>query len=117
MFVIIADDQNGVRCALRLVLEQEADLELASEVINTTELLAQLSTVCPDLVLLDWELPGLTNLDLLARIRQVCPGVKIIALSGRPEACEQAAQAGIQGFVSKGDPPERLLDMVRVVLR
>lgn len=117
MFVILADDQYDVRCALRLILEQEADLELASEAANSTELLAQLGDACPDLLLLDWELPGLDVAELLATARQQCPDVKIIALSGRPEACEQAMQAGVPGFVSKGDPPERLLDAVRCVLR
>lgn len=117
MFVILADDQFDVRCALRLLLEQEADLELVSEAVNTFELLSQLSTACPDLVLLDWELPGLPVLDLLAGVQHICPDTRIIALSGRPEACEQAAQAGVPGFVSKGDPPERLLAVVRRVLR
>ena len=117
MFVILADDQFDVRCALRLLLEQEADLELVSEAVNTFELLSQLSTACPDLVLLDWELPGLPVLDLLAGVQRICPDTCIIALSGRPEACEQAAQAGVPGFVSKGDPPERLLAVVRRVLR
>lgn len=117
MFVILADDQFDVRCALRLLLEQEADLELVSEAVNTFELLSQLSTACPDLVLLDWELPGLPILDLLASVRRICPDTRIIALSGRPEACEQAAQAGVPGFVSKGDPPERLLAVVRRVMR
>lgn len=117
MFVILADDQFDVRCALRLLLEQEADLELVSEAVNTFELLSQLTTACPDLVLLDWELPGLPILDLLASVRRICPDTRIIALSGRPEACEQAAQAGVPGFVSKGDPPERLLAVVRRVMR
>ncbi len=117
MFVILADDQFDVRCALRLLLEQEADLELVSEAVNTFELLSQLSTACPDLVLLDWELPGLPVLELLASVQRICPDTRIIALSGRPEACEQAAQAGVPGFVSKGDPPERLLTVVRRVLR
>jgi len=116
MLVILADDQYNVRSALRLLLEQEADLELVGEAVNSTELLAQLGAACPDLVLLDWELPGLTIADLLANIRQVCPEAKIIALSGRPEACEQAAQAGVPVFVSKGDPPELLLAEVRSIL-
>lgn len=117
MFVILADDQYDVRCALQLLLEHEAELVLAGEATNSTELLAQLSGVCPDLILLDWELPGLPIIDLLTSIRQICPGVRIIALSGRPEACGQAAQACVPGFVSKGDPPERLLAVMRRVLQ
>jgi CheY-like chemotaxis protein len=65
--------------------------------------------LCPDLVLLGWELPGLDTLDSMNSLRDVCPGLSVIALSGRPEARQAALAAGADHFVSKADPPERLL--------
>ena len=116
MDVILADDQYDVRCALRCLLEQSAELRLVSEATNSAELLAYLSTACPDLVLLDWELPGINGRDLMERARAVCPKVKVVALSVRPEARAEALRAGAQGFASKGDPPERLVSvMLKVV--
>ena len=114
MYVVLADDQVDVRRALTFVLEHECDLQLACEACNADELLHWLSGICPDLVLLDWELPG-GGRGLICRMRQIHPGVKIIALSVNPEAQEKALSAGVQGFVSKGDPPERLLEVVRAV--
>ena len=64
------------------------------------------------LVLLDWELPGLEADGLLPTLRELCPRLKVIALSGRPEARHAALDAGVDAFVSKGDPPERLLAAV-----
>jgi DNA-binding NarL/FixJ family response regulator len=64
-------------------------------------------------VLLDWELPGLQAANsLLPALRALCPRLSVIALSGKPEARRAALAAGADGFVSKGDPPERLMAAV-----
>jgi DNA-binding response OmpR family regulator len=61
------------------------------------------------LVLLGWELPGLPAVDSLLALRQIRSDLMVIALSGRPEARQVALDAGANAFVSKSDPPERLL--------
>jgi DNA-binding NarL/FixJ family response regulator len=109
MRVILADDQAKVRSALRLLLEHQPDVEILGEAVDTTGLLDWVKAVCPDLVLLDWELPGLPNAALLTRLHDHCPGLQVIALSSRPGARRAALDAGADTFVSKGDPPERLL--------
>jgi DNA-binding NarL/FixJ family response regulator len=112
MRVLLADDQSKVRSALRLLLEQEPGLTVVGEVAETEGLLAQVEATQPDLVLLDWELPGLRSDDRLSALRTLCPRLKVIALSGQPEARRAALAAGADAFVSKGDPPERLLEAV-----
>jgi DNA-binding NarL/FixJ family response regulator len=76
--------------------------------VDATGLLDWASAVSPDLVLLDWELPGFSP-DLLVTLRELCPSLAVIALSGQPEARREALRAGAGTFVSEGDPPERLL--------
>ena len=128
MRVLLADDQSKVRSALRLVLEQQPGIHILGEAVDTTGLLDWMKAACPDLVLLDWELPGLeadnpstgspprvlavAGQGLLPTLRELCPRLAVIALSGRPEACRAALDAGADAFVSKGDPPERLLAAV-----
>jgi DNA-binding NarL/FixJ family response regulator len=109
MRVLLADDQAEVRSALRLLLEQEPGLAVVGEAVDAQDLLSQATVAQPDLVLLDWELPGSPAADLLLALRASCPAAKVIALSGRPEALREALAAGIDAFVSKGDPPERLV--------
>lgn len=109
MRILLADDQPKVRFALRVLLERQAGLEVVGEAADVDELLAQVETTDPDLVLLGWELPGLARDDPLAALQQVRPDLLVIALSGRLEACKAALGAGADAFVSKGDPPERLL--------
>ena len=136
MRIFIADDWPKVRSALRLLLEQDPELSVVGEATEAEGLLAQVRAIRPDLVLIDWELPGMqaANLStsvaraefvpgkvegskhsghhLLPALRALCPRLSVIALSGRPEARRAALAAGVDAFVSKGDPPDRLLEAV-----
>ena len=113
MRVLLADDQSSLRSAIRLLLEQEADVNIVAEVADAATLLAESVKVSPDLILLDWELPGLQSTNtaqtVLCALQACCPNVQVIVLSGRPEAGRPALAAGASSFVSKADPPERLL--------
>lgn len=115
MHVLLADDQTKVRSALRLLLEQQPEMNVVGEAVEAEDLLVQVEAAQPDLVLLDWELLDQGGAATLARLRAAQPGLVVIALSGRPEARRAALDAGADAFVSKGDPPERLLTTLRAV--
>jgi DNA-binding NarL/FixJ family response regulator len=91
------------------MLEQEPILAIVMEVENIQGLLAYLSENCPMVVLLDWELPGLHDSDFLMRVRSRCPETKVIALSSKFEARQQALAARVDAFISKAEPPEQIL--------
>ena len=109
MRVLIADGQSKVRFALRVLLERQPELKVVGEVVYAQDLLAQVQTTNPDLVLLGWELSGLAAIGSLPALRKVHSDLFVIALSGRSEARRAALDAGADAFVSKIDPPERLL--------
>jgi DNA-binding NarL/FixJ family response regulator len=109
MRILLADGQPKVRFALRVLLDRQPGLEIVGEAADAEELMAQTASCCPDLILLGWELPRLPGTDLLANLRSICPDLSVITLSGRPEARRAALDAGADAFVSKSDPPERLL--------
>jgi DNA-binding NarL/FixJ family response regulator len=115
MRIVLADDQAKVRSALSLLLGQQPGLTVVGEIADFTQLLVEVEETHPDLVLLDWELPGSTPNGLLPTLRTMCPNLKVIALSGRPEARREAVAAGADAFVSKGDPPERLLAALHAI--
>lgn len=112
MRTLLADGQSKVRFALRVLLERQPGVSVVGEAATAKTLLLQVKNTCPDLLLLGWELPGLSATDLLSNLRAICPNLVVIALSGRPEARRAALAAGADAFVSKGDPPERLLAAV-----
>jgi len=109
MHILLADRQPKVRFALRVLLERQAGVTIVGEAVNAADLLSQARTKRPDLVLLDWELPGLSSTGSLPSLRKICPEMVVIALSGHAEARQGALGAGADAFASKVDPPERLL--------
>lgn len=110
MKILLADDHSDVRSALRLLLEQQPGLSVTGEAANMNDLLAQIFAAHPDLVLLDWELPDLPRSQVSSTLRSLYPPVKILALSGCPEARRPALAAGADAFICKSDPPETLLN-------
>jgi DNA-binding NarL/FixJ family response regulator len=107
--VLLADDQSKVRFALRVLLEKRSGLKVVGEAATAEDLLVQTELACPDMVLLGWELPGLAATSSLSALRMTRPDLCVIALSGRPEARRASLDAGADAFVSKADPPDRLL--------
>jgi DNA-binding NarL/FixJ family response regulator len=121
--ILVADDQWDVRSALQLLLSHETDMLIVGQAQNALELSDHLKQTSPDLVLLDWELPGLDTPGAQGRslsdqdplitiddLREQFPGVKLIALSCRLEARAEALADKIDAFISKVDPPEIVLE-------
>ena len=113
MRILLADDHPEVCSALRLLLEQGLELQVTAEVGDTASLLACAERDCPDLLVLDWELPGSPLDTVLRRLRSRVPGMRVLALSGRPEAKLAALAAGASGFVDKGGFPEQFINAIR----
>lgn len=117
--ILLADDRPALRSAVRFLLEQEPDWSIVGEVGDVTRLMERVAALHPDLLLLDWELPGLDTAQsaqhVINSLYAECPGLQIVVLSGRPEAGLLALAVGVDSFVSKADPPERLLAVLRRV--
>ena len=113
MRILLADDEPNVRFALRVLLEQRAGYQVVGEVDDMGDLVAGIRTVCPDVVLLDWGFRDSEMDALLPVLRQHCPDLTVIVLSGRPEARQAALAAGADAFVSKTDQPEQLLKVIQ----
>ena len=114
MRVLLADDHREVLSALSLLLDDEPGLCVIGEALDVRSLLDATSKLSPDLVLLDWELPGLPSPEIVHELLARRRDLTIIALSGRAEAEQSALASGASAFVSKGDPPERLLEVLRI---
>lgn len=109
MRILLADDQSRVRFALRMLLQQQEGLEVIAEAIDAHDLLDVAEITQPDLIMLDWELPGRAMVQLIDMLHKTCPETRVLVLSGRPEAQAEAISAGVDAFVSKAQPPEVLL--------
>jgi DNA-binding NarL/FixJ family response regulator len=115
MRILIADNDLRVRAALHVLLAEQDDSIVVAECADLEGLVDQLQDFAPQVVLLDWELPGRPAAAfLLARSHAARP--KLIVLSTRLEIRAAALAIGADDFVHKADPPEALLSSVRKVM-
>jgi DNA-binding NarL/FixJ family response regulator len=117
--VFIADDCPRVRSALRVLIENAvSNCKVTGEAEDLSGLQADVNRKSADVVLLDWELPGIpgnivNTADLISQMHKT--GQLVVAFSGYSEARSQACLAGADAFISKIDPPESLIQMLRTV--
>ena len=112
--LFIAEGENHVRDALHLLLEQEG-FDIVGEADHVESLLAQVCTQPPDILLLDWSLPGLRPHHLLKTLREHCPDVIIVAMSVRPEDRAISLAAGADLFMPKSLTPKKFLNMLHTL--
>lgn len=117
MRIMIADNQPKVRFALRVALERRPGFKTISEAIDSEDLIVQSRVICPDLVMLDWELPGLPMSELINTLHQSCGNTHVIILSSRSEMRAQALAAGANAFVCMCDAPDELLSAIDACLK
>lgn len=110
--VLIADHEPEVRQALHLVCEESLGQILVIEAANSEELLHLMETSPLDILLLEWELPGIPVDALMKQLKNLMD-VSVIAISNRPETRAEALEAGASAFVYKGDPPNELISLLQ----
>jgi DNA-binding NarL/FixJ family response regulator len=115
MRVLLAENSVPVRRALRLLLNQQTEMAVVGEATNAVDLLYCLEASQPDVLLLDWRLPGMPGEVLLPILLQYYPDLTVVVMSVRPEDCQAALAAGAGCFVSKANPPDRFLDALACV--
>jgi DNA-binding NarL/FixJ family response regulator len=113
MRVLLADDQAWLRSALRLLLEHEPNIEVVGEASDARTLPGLTASLHPDLLLLDGELIGIkTNSArrrLITALRALHPDLYVIVLSNNHERNSSQLATGADAYVSKAEPPDRLL--------
>jgi DNA-binding NarL/FixJ family response regulator len=109
MRVLVADDDARVCAALRLVLEQVPGWAVVGELRSAADLVRHVARQHPDVLVLDWDQPGLEHGALLPALRARCPGLQVVTLGNDPTARRAALLAGADYFVAKTDPPDDLL--------
>ena len=113
--VLVADDHRLILRAVRHVLEQTDDIEIVGEARRGSQVLPLLTSLKPDLCLLDVRMPEMDGLTCVERIRKACADVRIVMLSAadEPERAEEAFARGADVYISKSVDPRELPDALR----
>jgi two-component system response regulator DesR len=116
--LLLADDQQLVRQALRALLQLHDDFDVVAAVGRGDEVVDAARESHPDVALLDIEMPGLDGLAAAAVLAAQVPECRVVILTtfGRAGYLRRAMEAGAVGFVVKDAPAEVLADAIRRVM-
>ena len=115
--VFIVDDHSVVRYGLRMLLDTEDEIEIIGEASSAGEILAVLSEISPDIVLMDISLPDISGIEATTEIKKNSPDTKVIALTIHEdeEYFFKMLDAGASGYVPKRAAPDELLTAIKAV--
>ncbi len=117
--VLLADDHTLLRQGMRRLLEAEDDFEVVGEAGEGLETIHKAEQLRPDVVVLDYAMPGLTGPQAAVRIKQMEPKTKLIILTMHDdeEYVEEALGAGASGYMLKDSASHELISAIRSVYR
>lgn len=115
--LLIADDHAEVRRGLVDLFESTDDITVVAVCADGDETMVARTTCDPHVALLDVAMPGMNGLQAAALLRDTCPEIRVLMLSGstQPDLIEEARRVGALGFMQKGVDPVVLLQHVRTV--
>lgn len=115
--VVIAEDQKMVLGALSALLEMEGDIQVVGRAADGGQAMALVQAEKPDVLISDIEMPGLTGIDVAARLKTegVATRVLIVTTFGRPGYLRRALDAGVKGYLLKDGPSSVLAAAVRTI--
>jgi DNA-binding NarL/FixJ family response regulator len=111
--ILLAEGQTEARLALREYLKAQPGLDVVGEAADCHELVAQTEAIRPDLVLLDWDLPGQSKGNPVASLRNPDCQPLVVVLGKRLESSALAMDAGADAFVYKGQGPRQVALTIR----
>lgn len=113
--LLLVDDHPVVRSGLRMLLENEPDVEIVGEAGTAAEALEAVDQLEPDVVLMDIGLPDLSGIEAAQRIGERRPGSAVVALTIHEdrEYFFRMLEAGAVGYVPKRAAPDELLTAIR----
>jgi DNA-binding NarL/FixJ family response regulator len=117
--ILIADDQEGIRSAFRMILDAQPDMTVVGEAADGREVLRLVGDLEPDLVLMDVQMPGVDGIAATRRILQSvtgAPRVLVLTTFDLDEYVYEAIRAGASGFLLKSAPPVQLVAGIRAVI-
>jgi DNA-binding NarL/FixJ family response regulator len=102
--ILVADDDTAIRLLLRRLLEEHADWQVCGEAQSGSDAVTQVSTLGPDVVVLDLAMPNMNGFQAAREIVKSRPQVPILLLTVQEisnELLDEARRCGFRGAVSK----------------
>jgi DNA-binding NarL/FixJ family response regulator len=117
--VLLVDDQPTVRRGLMMRLQLEPDITVVGEAPDGAAAIRAVEELNPDVLVMDYEMPQMDGIQATRALNVAGTAARVVMLSIHDSTAvrREAASAGVQAFVAKHEPSERLLAAIREAAR
>lgn len=115
--ILIIDDQALVRTGLRHILDHSSEITKVTEASSGEAALSRCRKICPDIILLSINLPGLTGFEITRKLKISHPraGIIVLAVHAKPPYPTRLMDAGASGYLTRDCDAEELMLAVKTV--
>ena len=112
--VSIAEDLSEVRVSLEKLIQEQPDMLLLSSFPNAEEAMPRLKEQQSDIVIMDINMPGISGIDCIRKIKDDCPGTQfmIFTIYENDEKVFDALAAGASAYLLKKTPGEKIIEAI-----
>ncbi|MER5318526.1 response regulator transcription factor [Streptosporangium roseum] len=114
--ILIADDQEGIRSAFRMILDAQPDMTVVAEASDGRAAIDTARAVEPDVVLADIRMPGADGIEVTRALAGTGIHVVVVTTFGLDEYVHAALHHGAAGFVLKRSGPTLLIEAIRAAM-
>jgi DNA-binding NarL/FixJ family response regulator len=117
--IVLVEDNQVFREALELLLGLQSDIEVVASVGSGSDAVAAAEEHSPDVVLMDYRLPGLDGVQATRAVLQAAPGVAVVCLTASANLREVDAlyEAGAVACLSKDQELDEIIAAIRRAVR
>ena len=117
--ILLADDHKIIRDGLKLLVNEQPDMQVVGEAGNGREVLEKARELKPNVVVMDLSMPELNGLQATARLKEERPEIKVVALTVHEDESylRQLCKAGAAGYVLKRSAGDELIQAIRTVAK
>ena len=115
--VLLADDHVTVRRGLKLLIDEQGDMEVIAEAGDGASAIESARAHKPDVVVMDISMPGVNGLLATRALRKTLPSIPIVTLTrhGDDAYLQELLRAGASAYVLKQSAPTELIHAIRTV--
>ena len=112
--ILFVDDHPLIRKAWAFLFKRDPRFQLIAECDNGEKAVELARLLCPDIVIMDIRMPGMSGIEATGKIREVCPNAKVIGLSFHilPEFGEKIIQNGARGYLTKISSDQEIFNAI-----
>jgi len=113
--IVLVDDQALLRAGFRALIEPESDLDVVGEASDGREALDAIRSTKPDVVLMDINLPRMSGIECVRKLKSLLPTIQILMLTVYEDSDKifDSLLAGASGYLLKRTPQAEILEAIR----